>query len=99
MVESKVRIKFFAAEQGGRSTPPASRYRAPVWFGGVDGDGEPVLWDCHFEFAAQPALGRKVEAWLRSAAAPRDVLRPGAAFEVREGAHTVACGEILAGAA
>jgi hypothetical protein len=95
VTSARVRIRFVTPEEGGRTTAPTSGYRAPVWFGEIDGDGEPLLWDCHFDFAHDPALGSDTEAVMRSATAPARAMRSGTSFEVREGAHTVASGDVL----
>ena len=94
-------VRFFSAEHGGRSNPPSSGYRPPVWFHEVDAAREPVMWDFEFDFtnqgpAAPVPFGEDVRAVMRAVSATSgDVsLQTGATFEVREGARVVGQGRV-----
>lgn len=101
MIVFNVVVTFFSADRGGRSKPPASGYRPPIWFGQVDSAGQPVTWDFEFEFrengpTSPVRFGEDVPAVMRSVVATiNDVpLEGGTTFQVREGARLVGRGRV-----
>lgn len=98
------RVTFLSAEEGGRSRPPGSGYRPPVWFGARDAAGDPILWDWEFTFLdalvdgdeEAVRFGEEILTTMRAVSASEaDVpVSAGAAFEVHEGARVVARGTV-----
>ena len=94
-------VRFLPADEGGRSTPPWSGYRCPVWFGQVGSDGTELLWDFAFDFPGRPPdepvpFGADVRVTMRAATAtPADLpIAARATFEVREGSRVVGRGRV-----
>lgn len=94
-------VTFLSAAQGGRSNPPASGYRPPVWFHQIDASGEPVMWDFVFDFPSsgeeEPVpFGEQVPTVMKAVSATNDDVdvSDGATFEVREGARVVGRGRV-----
>lgn len=101
MMKINAIVTFLPAGEGGRSNPPMSGYRPPVWLG-QRRDGIDVLWDFEFTFPGLAgdlpvAFSQEIEAEMRSSSAgSRDVtVEPGTAFEVREGARVVGHGRVV----
>jgi hypothetical protein len=93
----RARIRWFSFAQGGRRRlPSVSLYRSAVRF---DADPNRTLgtWDIELRFDRPPAVGAESTAIVsfRSNDAPRELLRPGSAFELTEGKKVVARGEVV----
>ena len=101
-------LRFRTTAEGGRQTPVASAYRPDCWFGETSETGERYLTGCHmfirpgqgvFEHDGTlwvPPGGRCVADFvLRYPAYARQSVRAGRRFDVHEGSHVVASGEIL----
>jgi hypothetical protein len=98
MKNVKARIRWLPPEEGGRATPPVGPvYSTAAKFKQLAARWPQEAWSVVIEFIDPPDMEGRMTVGIRMLVegAPENLLEPGSAFELFEGRHCVAIGEVL----